>query len=191
MINDLLTVYGLFNQFDYRCLKNIYVDKENGDDLSVSLYRLKKYNEIMYEHINLAQNLSVPTHMITFIMYNYSLINMDMQFNRAINDLFTNMGKVTNLSRTFQFLNEVMRLLMHAYIWENFFSSSLSFKEKKELISKLVFTINQSLCAKYKDKKLIWMFEKINPVKPFKTDLSGSQNDFFYNKFKCFVFLGK
>lgn len=105
-ISTLLTVGGLFDFFDVNSLKRSTIKWPTAEN---DLVQLKKFNESMYERTNRSKkDASSPNGLLDLICYNFSLLNMDIQFNRSINDMFKNIqsaehliGKFTNLNKVF------------------------------------------------------------------------------------------
>lgn len=109
VILDFLTVFGVFDLFDVHCLKKSAVNKA---ELVQSLGRLKKLNETMYGHLKFDNLSSDSGNLLNLVLFNNTLLNMDIQFNQAINDMFTNIGSVQNLVKKFDYLNEVNLILV-------------------------------------------------------------------------------
>lgn len=169
---DLLTVFGFFNMFDYQCLRKL---PDKWPVVGINLARLKKFNEIFYDQTSLAQYINSPENLLNLIHFNFSLLNLDIQFNRTINDMFTNIGSAEDLFTCFSYLNEVF--LNFSIILDNFlhiFSlKNTLIKERIALVTKFVYSINQSLCIKHKENKLIWLFDGYNPLLPFTKNYKG------------------
>lgn len=110
VILDFLTVFGVFDLFDVHCLKKSAVNKA---ELVQSLGRLKKLNETMYGHLKFDNLSSDSGNLLNLVLFNNTLLNMDIQFNQAINDMFTNIGSVQNLVKKFDYLNEVNLILVY------------------------------------------------------------------------------
>lgn len=147
VVVSLLTVCGVFDFFDYRSLErgNDGVAKARWPLVLQDLARLRKLNESMYERTRLGHEAHTARSLLDLVHYNFGLLNLDIQFNSAINDMFSNIESVEHFLHKFAYLND----------------------ERIELLTKFVYAMNQSLCIKHRENNLIWHFDGYNPLLPF------------------------
>lgn len=99
-VNDLLTIFGLFNFFDY---KIICRDASMSNVMQENLKMLKTFNESMYDLASKHDKMDL----MQLIDYNFCLLNLDIECNKPMNDLFDNVRSFDNLVKIFSNLNQV------------------------------------------------------------------------------------
>lgn len=149
VVVSLLTVCGVFDFFDFKSLQRGSGSGESAKSrwslVLQDLARVRKFNETMYERTRLGHDAHAARSLLGLVHYNFSLLNLDIQFNNAINDMFSNIESVEHFIAKFAYLND----------------------ERVELMTKFVYAMNQSLCIKHREKNLIWHFDGYNPLLPF------------------------
>ncbi|CAF0893969.1 unnamed protein product, partial [Brachionus calyciflorus] len=140
LICDLMSVFGLFNYYDVNYLIRNINDPAKRAELVQDLKELKAYNDNLYSLIKTSDKMEL----LQIIEYNFNLSNLNFECDQAINDMFEQVKSFDTLIKNLSYLNA----------------------SRLELLSKMVYFMNQNLCIKHKNSNLEWLFNESKPLLP-------------------------
>ncbi len=106
---EMFTLYGLFNYFDHSILTE---DKNIKNEFKQHLVDLKQSNVTHFKTLNQKKKLNK----LQLIEYNMSLINLNIETNDSINELFGYFKSYDDLKKHFGHMNKVRSVYCFCFI---------------------------------------------------------------------------